>query len=364
MPENLVLSDDLGNVVANCRGDLEKTSEHLDISMEEEFGKNVERKANVTSIDDKVASNMGESSIISNILSMELDAWEDPSTLTDSLFKLLNESDEHHVSLKVPTLRKVQDKNQSRFSFARQDEFLNESSLEHSSGNTRHASSKYFVSGGFVGNNDTNIDKHQCLFPPSSSLESELFLGSQLFVPSKLSVSQAHVSTPPGFSVPSRTPPGFPSRGRVDQDSGCSVKLARQGYAPPTGNIGTTGDRRTSLPPFSPYEDDARFKLLRQQSISVQNFGFPDYVGNGLSSQNDAYRFSPRILDQFQPDIPPIYQQLPAQRFSNSHSPHSLWGGWNDVKNFSGLGMPEVASGLNIFTSVVSGREEQFELWA
>ncbi|KAJ7977017.1 CCR4-NOT transcription complex subunit 4 [Quillaja saponaria] len=368
---NPVLSDDLGGVVVNCRADLDKSSDYFNVSMDARYGQHVESKDNVKEIDDRVASNMGDSSIISNILSLELDAWEDPSTLTDSLVKL-NESDEHDATLKAPTMRKVQEKNQSRFSFARQDEFLNKtSSLEHSFVNSRHAPSKYFSSGGFMGSNDTNTEKHQLVFSPSSSLESDIFLGGQSFTHPKVSVSQAHVSTPPGFSLPSRTPPGFPSLGRVGQDSCCSVKHPQQAYAPPTGNIGSTGDgeffdpailevgkgmlserlnnasldiRRTSLPPFCPYEDDARFKLLRPQSVSAQNFGFADHLGNRLSSQNDAYRFSPRPLDQLQPNNPSMYAQLPAQRFSNSHSSNSLWGGWNDVKNFSALGMPEVVN--------------------
>ena len=70
-----------------------------------------------------VAMDMGESSIISNILSMEFDAWDDSLTSPLNLTKLLGENtDNQNVPLKKSSSWKVQSNNQSRFSFARQEE--------------------------------------------------------------------------------------------------------------------------------------------------------------------------------------------------------------------------------------------------
>lgn len=161
---------------------LGKPSESFNGPSETGFGMHVENKDNNTGFDNKVASDMGESSIISNILSLELDAWE------DSLAKLLDESDEPYLPLKAPTMRKVQDKSQSRFSFARQDNFMNEASeLEQSFGITGHAPKGNFASGGLVGNKDTFTGKHQHVFPSSNSVLSDKIVGSQSFVPSKFS---------------------------------------------------------------------------------------------------------------------------------------------------------------------------------
>ncbi|KAI4300227.1 hypothetical protein L6164_033625 [Bauhinia variegata] len=335
-----------------------------------EFWEHVQSKDNITGVDNNIPSDMGESSIIASILSLELDAWDDSLTLPQSLVKLLGESDEQCTSLKGPTSRKAQDKNQSRFSFARQDEFLNEASdLENSFGITGHASSKYFASGGLMGNKDTPIRKYQDVLPSSNSVGSDVFGHGQSFGAPRFSVPRAHAASPPGFSVSSRVPPGF-SCGRVEQDFNTSVKHLQPQYGPPSGNIGSMGDadfndpailevgkgtlagrlnnasfdmRRNLLPQFSPNEDDARPKLLMQQPVSSQNLRYPDNFANSFSPQNDAYRISPRLLDQFQPKNQPIYEQFNSQQFSgNGFTSNNQWDGWNDAKNFSGLAMSEV----------------------
>ncbi|KAI4349203.1 hypothetical protein L6164_009825 [Bauhinia variegata] len=349
-----------------------------------EFGDHVERKDNIAGFDNDIPSDMGESSIISNILSLELDGWDDSLTLPQSLVKLLGESDDQRTSLKGPTLWKAQDKNQSRFSFARQDEFLNEASdLESSFGISGHAPSKNFALGGSMGNQDAPLGKYQHVLQSSSSVGSDIFASSQSFGAPKFSVPKAHASTPPGFSVSSRAPPGFSCGRVVEQDCNASVKHLQQQYGTPSGNFGSMGDaefndpailevgkgilagrlnnasvdmRRNLLPQFSPNEDDARLKLLMQQSISSQNLRYPDHVGNRFSPQNDAYRISPRHVDQLQPNNPSIYDRLHSQQFSgNGLTSNSQWGVWNDAKNFGGLALSEVLNnerlGYNNFVS-------------
>jgi CCR4-NOT transcription complex subunit 4 len=73
--------------------------------------------------DSNGALDVGESSIISNILSLDLDAWDNSLTSPQNLAKLLSETDKQPSSLKMSSNWKVQNNNnQSRFSFARQEE--------------------------------------------------------------------------------------------------------------------------------------------------------------------------------------------------------------------------------------------------
>ena len=111
--------------------------------------------------------------------------------------------------------------------------------------------------------------------------------------------------------------------------------------------------RQPFLPQCSPGEDEARLKLLMQSS---QNMRFPNHVGNRFPPQNDAYKTSPRLLDQFRPNNSSIYEQLHTQQLGNNMlTSNSQWVGWNDAKNFSGLAMSEVLNnerlGFNNFIS-------------
>ncbi|WJX44234.1 RING-type E3 ubiquitin transferase [Trifolium repens] len=69
------------------------------------------------------AIDKGESSIISNILSIDFDPWNDSITSPHNIVKLLGDNADSQPSpLKKSSSWKVQSNNQSRFSFARQEE--------------------------------------------------------------------------------------------------------------------------------------------------------------------------------------------------------------------------------------------------
>lgn len=75
-------------------------------------------------VESQSAVDLGESSIISNIL--DLDLWDDSLTSPHNLAEFLGESDKRDVPIKLATNpRKGQISNQSRFSFARQEESRN-----------------------------------------------------------------------------------------------------------------------------------------------------------------------------------------------------------------------------------------------
>lgn len=68
----------------------------------------------------------GESSIISNILSLDFDTWDESFTSPQNLAKLLGDKDKQSGSNKISSSWKVQTNSQSRFSFARQEESMNQ----------------------------------------------------------------------------------------------------------------------------------------------------------------------------------------------------------------------------------------------
>ncbi|XP_015952340.1 uncharacterized protein LOC107476910 isoform X1 [Arachis duranensis] len=331
------------------------------------------------------AIDKGESSIISNILSMDLDPWDDSMTSPHNLAKLLGDNTENQSgSMKKSSSWKVQSNNQSRFSFARQEESkfqshdvhpsygvsqpqLKTSSVIHDFVEGDYYMDKLGIANGFSTSN----------FEDAENISSGHFLHSN----NKLSaVSRAQVSAPPGFSVPSRPPPpGFSSHERVEQafDSmpGNSLldhsSFLRNSYqTAPTGNIGGAGDiefmdpailavgkgrfqgalntpaldMRSNLMPQLNYFDnnEARLQLLMQRSLSQpqQNLRFPD-IGNTFSQLGDSYGISSR-LDQSQVSNISPYPQMSLQQSTNAVMSNGQWDGWNEMQSGNNLGVAEL----------------------
>nr|DAD27903.1 TPA_asm: hypothetical protein HUJ06_029371 [Nelumbo nucifera] len=124
------------------------------------------------------ASEMGESSIISNILSMDFDVWGDSLTSPQNFAKLLNEANRQHGSQKIESSWKVQNNNQSRFSFARQDEFRNEGSDFESPFSS--IPKKYSMFQGALENRDHFMEKLRNGFSSSSIEETDPYSSSHL----------------------------------------------------------------------------------------------------------------------------------------------------------------------------------------
>lgn len=111
---------------------------------------------------DRIADvDLGESSIISDILSLDLDTWDKSSSSSPSLAKFFGETDEQNCPLKLLSPWKPQN-SQSRFSFARQEDFVNQAAhLEHSFSYGGHAQKKYLNLQDSVDSKDTSLDKFQ-----------------------------------------------------------------------------------------------------------------------------------------------------------------------------------------------------------
>ncbi|KAI4334450.1 hypothetical protein L6164_019144 [Bauhinia variegata] len=339
------------------------------------------------------ALDKGESSIISNILSMDFDPWDDSLTSPQTLAKLLGNNDNQSGPIKKSSSWKVQNNSQSRFSFARQEEPKFHSLDLHRSYSVNEQMPKNHSLIHDFADRDLYMDK---LSPvntfPTSNLEESESLGSGHFVASsnKLSaVSRAQISAPPGFSVPNRPPPpGFPSQERVEPGNSLvdSSSLLRSSYQlPTTGSISSAGDiefmdpailavgkgrlqgalnspgldMRSNFPSqLSYFENEARLQLLMQRSLSSQqNHRFSE-VGNTFSQLGDSHGISSR-LDQSQVSNLAPFAQLSLQQSRNAILPNGQWDGWNEVQSGNSPGVAELMRNERLgFNKFYTGYED------
>ncbi|GAB2223265.1 hypothetical protein Droror1_Dr00017404, partial [Drosera rotundifolia] len=310
-----------------------------------------------------------ESRIISNILSLDLDGWDESLTSPHDVAKLLGEPDKPHTSFGIPSSQKVQNSNQSRFSFARQDEsrkplFDAVQSVNISGeGSLRSSFSQPFSENRetYVPSLGTDLGLHQRV-----TTQSDNFLSSQ---PGFSSTTKTPVSAPPGFSMPSRLPPpGFPSHDRnalvVDFKSGIhssdASSLLRNTYQISSGaNMSGHGDiefldpailavgkgrhsngmnnlgfdLRSILPAQSAASvNEVQLQPLMHSSLaSHQN---PRYgnVTDGFAMPNDAYTFASRHIEQSAArNISPL-SQLPLHQPRNSVMSNGHWDAWSELQ--------------------------------
>ncbi|KAJ6778374.1 CCR4-NOT TRANSCRIPTION COMPLEX RELATED [Salix koriyanagi] len=280
---NTVLSNGLLDRQANDLTEWDRSINHSSVFLEVGSGKCLEEHGNLASGDCKLDQDTDESSIISNILSMDSGVWEDSLTSPQSLVKFLADNDTQQSSLKMPCIRKPQESSQSRFSFARQDDFSNHlSNFEYS---LENATNKSPASNHIVENKEPWMDNYRSISSNITSVESNGFLSRHPFTSSSFSgnwnvsylvnrlhlclvsvlvgqkvrdgvdivtvvtvlshifVSKTSTSPPPGFSVPSRAvPPGFLTHGAVHYDFDHSANHFLQNSAPLSRNSGISGD--------------------------------------------------------------------------------------------------------------------------
>ncbi|GAV71373.1 RRM_5 domain-containing protein [Cephalotus follicularis] len=349
--------------------------------------------------DSSAGLDTGENSIISNIL--DFDTWDDSLTSPQNLAKLLGETENQPSSLTISSSRKSQSNNQSRFSFARQEESKNQVfDVEPSFSVFGQLPNNRSFSKDFSENRDGYMEKFGISngFSSSSFEASDTFTSNpSVFSSNKFSaVSRSQISAPPGFSVPNRAPPpGFSTHERADQAfdtmSGNhlfdSSSLLRNSYQlPPTGNIGNTGDIefldpailavgkgrlqgghnspgldvRSNFPSqLSAFENEARLQLLMQRSLSPhQNLRVADF-GDNFSSLSDSYSISSRLMDQSQVSNLSPYAQLSLQQSRNSPMSNGHWDGWNDVQGGNSIGMAELIRNERLgYNKFYSGYED------
>ncbi|KAI7725016.1 hypothetical protein M8C21_033597 [Ambrosia artemisiifolia] len=286
--------------------------------------------------------------------------------------------------------RKTQNFNQSRFSFAREeDEYIDQKSnftpnlSDFGNGlNLRNFSPDVYSS--------QHTDRNG--FSSFNFEESDRTAGSySAMSPNKFSGSRSQISAPPGFMGPSRAPPpGFASNERIEQtydnnisgnhmfDSSFLVRKVNQapgavyndgsvgelefmdpailavGGRVPGGVRSPSLDMRSNYPSqLSSYENDSnRLRLLMQRSFTQQNLRFNEFGGDNLSfpQRTDSYGVPSRIIDQtlLNNNHRSHYQHQQQQQVGNFQqarmaSSNGHWGdGWNEVQNGNDIAMAEI----------------------
>ncbi|XP_042042250.1 uncharacterized protein LOC121787544 [Salvia splendens] len=324
---------------------------------------------------------MGESRIISNILSMDFDPWDESLISPQNLAKLLGENDKQQGSFGFPGSRKNNTSTQSRFSFAREEPRSHASGSGQSVDCFTRNSNQLSFGHEFSNSNSFQLEKLDSLngFPALNRLESELFADNHSHTSSNSnSVSRPQVLAPPGFSVPSRTPPpGFTSQDRIAQifdGSGNhlddSSSLLRHSYqTPPLSNTISNGDVEfidpvilavgKGLLPGSinnsglddvraryssqlSTNEEAKFLLILQRSFpSHQNQKFSSMDEN-LSPLGDAYSISSRVLEKTLANNMSPLSQFSFPQSRNGLISNGQWDGWNELQAGNNFGMSEL----------------------
>ncbi|KAH9606365.1 hypothetical protein KSS87_017270 [Heliosperma pusillum] len=322
---------------------------------------------------------MGESHIISNILSLDLDSWGDSLT-SQNLAKLLSENDKQEGSLKSPNSWRSQISNQSRFSFARQEDSKNHLfGVEPTLNNINHTANNPSFGQGFVDNRDPYLDRlgngfgyhHRNMELADNSLGGHTALPS-----SKLPASRSQISAPPGFTSPSRPPPpGFTSHERIDPSfdflkSGSQLQeispFMRNPYqASPSGNSSTndfefmdpailavgkgrlpTGvnssgiDMRQNFHVQAPgFENEFRLQLMQRSHSPSQNLRYNDARDN-FSPPNNAYGFTSQHMEHSQANN--ASSQFSLQQPRNTVISNGQWDGWSELQSPNDMGITEL----------------------
>ncbi|XP_074349155.1 uncharacterized protein LOC141688908 isoform X2 [Apium graveolens] len=314
-------------------------------------------------------NDMGESSIISNILSMNFDSWDDSLASPQSLAKLLGETDKQKGYLGVSGSRKVQNNNQSRFSFAREeDQTFN---YGPSFNGFDQTPSIHSLTNGFKDNGNIHASE---ISNGLSTLGGQQ-PGNYASIHShnslnRISVSRAPASVPPGFSGPNRAPPpGFTTYNRVEQtfdtnsgkdvlDNSSFMRNTNQSLSTmhfdsgnadiefidpailavgkgrfPGGLSGRGLDLGSSYPTrTSNYENESRLQLMMQRSLpSRQNSRYLD-MGDGFSPHRDNYAMPTRVSEQSLANNGSQYSQFGLLQSRNQLISSGNWDGWSEVK--------------------------------
>ncbi|KAF3453194.1 hypothetical protein FNV43_RR03632 [Rhamnella rubrinervis] len=175
----------LQNMVGSSAGS-ERTLENSFMHSDEATGKNIGRfLGDTANTETDAVVDRGESSIISNILSLDFDTWDDSLTSPQNLAKLLGDNDKQSGSHKISSSWKAQINSQSRFSFARQEESMNQAFDVQPSHNA-------------IGHFSKNPFSHD-LAENRNLYSNKLGIGNG-FLSSKFEESEIHASNHPAFS--------------------------------------------------------------------------------------------------------------------------------------------------------------------
>uniref|UniRef100_A0A803L3P8 Uncharacterized protein n=1 Tax=Chenopodium quinoa TaxID=63459 RepID=A0A803L3P8_CHEQI len=314
-------------------------------------------------VESQPALDMGENNIISNILSLDLDSWDDSLTSPQNLAKLLSETEKPEGTVNIAGSFKGQYSNQSRFSFARQEDSRNHLlDMEPSLGNIGQAAKNPPFGQEFHGIRDPYFDRmgNGFGFPHwNIDLSDNLTSGHSIFPTNKL--SRNHVIDTPSFCRnPYQTPPsGNKSLANDIEFIDPAILAVGKGRLP--GGINNSSiDMRSNYPVQpSAFENDSRLQLLMQRSLSPhQNLRYTD-VRDNFSPPNDAYGFSSRYMDQSQ-----VSNHVPFSQFSLQQPPRNTavsnghWDNWSELQSGNDIGIAELLRNERLGNKFYGGYED------
>ncbi|MCD7469146.1 hypothetical protein HAX54_007983 [Datura stramonium] len=350
--------------VSDCVADLQTINRSYYLLPDEGKMMHVERfQGEAPSENSSTNVDIAESSIISNILSLDFDPWNESLTSPQNLAKLLGETDDQQGSLRVSSSRKLTS-NQSRFSFAREEPTNPSADYQPSLNYIEQSFNHYHHGHDFTNSRNYQLDNiGTCNGFSVANNEGTVGFGNSfsLLSSDKLSVSRPQMSAPPGFSAPNRAPPpGFTSHyERMEQNfdsfHGSHLRdtssLHNLHQDPQVGNVSdrdiefmdpailavgkgrlpnglhlSSLDMSSSCPPRSnTFENEGRLQLLMKRSLTPhQNQSFAD-TGDMFSLFNGPYRISSRVVEQTmannQPPFDGISSRVLEQTLANNQSP-------------------------------------------
>ncbi|KAH0777814.1 hypothetical protein KY290_009225 [Solanum tuberosum] len=306
--------------------------------------------------DHSTTADRGENNIISNILSMDFDPWNE-SLASQNLVKLLGETNNQQGS-RVSNSRIVQSSNQSRFSFAREEDPMNASadsrpslsyidrSYSHRPLDQEFQNSRSYQLDDFGTRNGFSLFNNQ---------ESNGFANSYSHLSSNKQ-SGTHM-----LDTTSLLRNEYPSIGNVNNGDiefmDPAILAVGKGRVQ-NGLNGSSLDMSPSFPPQpSGFENEARFQFLMQRSLSLhQNQRYTDNRDNFF---NDAYGISSRVVEQTLANNLSPFSQLNLPQGRNSVMSNGQWDGWNGVPSGNDVGMAELLRNERLgYNKLFNGYEE------
>ncbi|XP_040385188.1 uncharacterized protein LOC102708769 [Oryza brachyantha] len=353
---------------------------------------------NVGGVDKAVIVNEDESSIISDILSLEFDPWDESYSTANNFAKMLSASEKNNALFDAPSWKTKTCSNESRFSFARQDNqgsFLESSMRNYGSEQnfslpSQNSNGNIYQSGisfkspeeGFLKSNSltmldmlaTGTSKPKVSAPPGFSVPARVPPGF-----SSGFSSQEGLNPPPGFSSHNgpNPPPGFSSQGGSNQVYGSAYsetrpfddilgintshyqpQLSRQssdiefidpailavgkGRMPGISDSGLEMKTSPTFPAQLQTSNDPRLQLLMQQNMpSHQNLGFADHIQDAFNPMNDNYLAS-RLIPQNHGSLS-SYAHMSLQQPRSSHLTNGHWDSWGDLRQGNNVSMPDMS---------------------
>ncbi|CAM0950581.1 unnamed protein product [Alopecurus aequalis] len=298
-------------------------SEHSGMRSQQHGALDAARNDNIGGFGKAISGNKDEGSIISDILSMEFDPWDESYSTANNFVKMLNESEKNDALFNTPSWKSKGSSNESRFSFARQD---NQRNFQDSSFRNSGSDQNFSLL------SQNNAYQNGAVFQSSE----EDFSKSNPLAMSDIATagsSRSKISAPPGFSAPARVPPpGFSSQDGLNPPPGFSSGFSSQdmlnsphgfpsgfssqaGSNPPHGFSSQTG----SNPPhgFSSQAGSNPPRGFNSGFSSQDGSNIPPGFSAGFSSQNGSNQVygstysETRLLDnlfgshtnQYQPQI-------------------------------------------------------------